>query len=335
MIRLSDIASRLNISTATVSNALTGKGRMSDETRRHILATAEEMGYEIKKPSRNDGGRIVVVTEAVEVSFCGEIIRGFTAAANEAGCFCPIYNLDSLKGGLGRDAVASQLRPLLDDRIACMPEVPGCLIYVSQYPRELPGLLDGYSFPSVGVFCHNAGARVSVNYDDQQGAYLAVSHLIRSGRKNIAMISGPVDSRSVSNRMIGYQKALIDHGMTYHPKLVWIGDWEAESGRQLAKSLLDSGTRPDAIFAQNDAMSIGVIQAALEAGVRIPEELSVLGFDNSVLADISYPRLTSVAPPFHEIGKAAYEAAAMLAAGKHPSEAEILLPCTLALRGTA
>lgn len=112
------------------------------------------------------------------------------------------------------------------------------------------------------VCCYGTGAQASVNYDDQQGAYLAVSHLIDNGRRRIATLSGPVDSHSVSDRMIGYQRALINHGLAFHPKMVWIGDGEAESARALTRDLLMATNRPDAIFAQNDTMACGAIQAA-------------------------------------------------------------------------
>lgn len=306
MIKLSDIAAALGVSTATISNALTGKGRMKDETRQHIREVALSMGYEMPVAGRMQKGQLIIIAEAAEVTFTAETICGISLAAREADMPCAIYDLCILKAGPGRNATSEQLRPLIENCIKAHPVTPACIIYISQYPRHLPGLLTKLNIPCVEVCCYGTGAQATVNYDDQQGAYLAVSHLIENGRRCIATLSGPVDSRSVSDRMIGYQRALIDHELAFHPKLVWIGDWEAESARTLTRDLLLSSNRPDAIFAQNDTMACGAIQAAQEMGLRVPEDVAVVGFDNTMYADWILPSLTSVNPPFHDMGRKAF-----------------------------
>lgn len=191
-----------------------------------------------------------MITDATEVAFSSETVCGLSMAARDAGVTCPICDLAILRAGPGCDATPEALRPMVECCLSQYPTQPACIIYIAQYPRHLPGLLVDLAIPAVEVLCHGTGAQVSINYDDQQSAYLAVSHLIAQGRKTIAMISGPVDSHPVSNRMIGYQRALIDHGLPFHPRLVWIGDWEAASGRGLTLSLLESNKRPDAIFSR-------------------------------------------------------------------------------------
>lgn len=335
MVKLSDIASELGISIATISNALSGKGRMKEETRQYIRKTAQAMGYVMPKPTKAKSSQILVITEATEITFSSEIVCGLSVTARAAGVICPICDLAVLRAGPGRDATPEQLRPMVERCLSQYPTHPACIVYISQYPRQLPGLLENLDIPAVEVLCHGTGAQVSVNYDDQQGAHLAVSHLIAQGRKNIAMISGPVDSHPVSDRMIGYQRALIDHGLPFHPKLVWIGDWEAESGRALTLSLLDSSNRPDAIFTQNDTMAFGVLHATHEMGLRVPEDLAVVGFDNTFFADYTEPPLTSVAPPFYDLGKAAFEQAQQLALRHPPQNTVIRIPCSLVLRASS
>ena len=335
MIKLSDIAKELGVSTATISNALKGKGRMKEETRRHIRETALAMGYALPQSPQAQEIPILLITEACEVAFTGEIVKGFTAAAQEADLFCPVYNLNILREGLGRDASAAQLRPLVEACLARCPARPACVAYIAQYPRQLPGLLTDLGCPAVAVYCHGTGASATIHYDDQQGAYQAVSHLIESGRRTIAMLSGPVDSHTVSDRMIGYQRALIDHGLTFHPKLVWIGDWEVASGRALTRNLLAASTCPDAIFAQNDAMAVGALQAIGESGLRAPEDVAVMGFDDTIFCTWTQPALTSVAPPFYAMGQAAFASARSLAEGRALDAPLQRLPCRLRLRDSS
>ena len=334
MTKLSDIAAALGVSTATISNALTGKGRMKEETRQQIRETALAMGYALPQPLREKSEQVIVITEALEVEFCAQILSGLTIACRQADMSCAIYDLGILRSGPGRDATSEQLLPMLKEQIRQHPVAPACLIYLAQYPRPLPGLLNDLGCPSVGVFCYNSGADVTITYDDQQGAYQAVNHLIEDGRQAIAMLSGPIDSHSVSERMIGYQRALIDRGLPYHPRLVWIGDWEVGSGKQLTADLLKSSGRPDAIFAQNDIMAFGAIQAIREAGLRVPEDIAVIGFDNTFFCECTFPKLTSVAPPFAAMGQAALKAALALQKHEPVDPSIICIPCTLALRET-
>lgn len=332
MIKLSDIARELGVSTATISNAMTGKGRMKEETRQHIRETALAMGYVTPQPARSQGKNVLVITEANSITFSSEIVSGLCAAARQANVACSICDLTITLCGPGRDATPEQLRPLIDRVIALQEVAPGCVVYISQYPRQLPGLLEGLGCPTVEVFCQDAGAQGSVNYDDQQGVYQAVSHLINMGRRHIAMISGPVDNHSVNERMIGYQRALIDHGLSVHPKLMWIGDWEVESGRELTRNLLLSSNRPDAIVAQNDTMATGALQAAQEMGLRVPEDVAIVGFDNTAFCSWTSPTLTSVAPPFFQMGEAAFELAQALLSGGVPENPSRRLPCDLRIR---
>ena len=332
MVRLSDIAAELGVSTATVSNALTGKGRMKEETRRQIYEAALSMGYELPSPplSRND--QIIAITEAAEVAFTAEILSGLSAAAREAETACAVYDLSIFQAGLGLEAKPAQLRPMIERCLAHHPVPPSCVVYIAQYPRPLPGLLAGLNVPCVEVYCCDTGAQATVLYDDQQGAYLAVSRLIAGGRKSIAMLSGPVDSSSVSERMVGYQRALLDHGLAFHPRLFWLGDWSAESGRALSRSLLSGTNRPDAIFAQNDMMAFGALRAAQDLHLCVPEDVAVIGFDNDDFCRCSFPSLTSVNPPLQEMGRKAFALAQRLAVGQTPEETVYRLPCALVTR---
>ncbi len=330
--KLSDLAHELGVSTATISNALNGKGRMTAQLRQQICKSAKALGYVHTPRISSKARELMVISEANEVSFSCEMASGITHAAWQKNAACALYDLGILQAGLGREATPAQLRPLVEQCIRQHPLPPSCIIYISQYPRSLPGLLEGLSCPSVEVYCYDSGAKVSVNYDDQQGAYQAVSHLIESGRHTIAMISGPVTSHSASERMVGYQRALIAHGLPFHPKYVWIGEWDAATGRSLTHDLLNLDDRPDAIFAQSDTLACGALLAVHQAGLRVPEDIAIVSFDNTVLAQHAFPALTSVDPPFREMGKAAFAQADRLIEGIPPIASEIRIPCSLRVR---
>lgn len=330
MIKLSDIAREMNVSTATISNALTGKGRMKEETRRLIREKAQAMGYVLPVPTVRSN-LLLVLTEMNLITFTGEILGGLTAAAYESGISCAILDLNILQTGLNRDATPEQLRPRIDAALDEFGILPSCIVYISQYPRSLPKLLIDLPCPTIAISCWDTGAQVTVNYDDQQGAHAAVSRLIEQGCKSIMMLSGPVDNYAVSERVIGYQRALIEHGFPYHPKLVWIGDWEVPSGYTLTKNLLSSATPPDAVFSQNDSMAVGAIHAIQEAGLRIPDDISVIGFDDTPFTSWMVPTLSSVAPPFHEMGRTALQSAKGFMEGKGKEEI-LSIPCAVKLR---
>ena len=117
-----------------------------------------------------------------------------------------------------------------------------------------------------------------------------------------------------------------------HPKLMWIGDWEVVSGRELTHNLLLATNRPDAIFAQNDTMACGALQAIQEMGLRVPEDVAVVGFDNTVFCNWMQPTITSVAPPFFRMGEAAFEQAHALLCNDMPDKPSQRIPCSLCIR---
>ena len=184
--------------------------------------------------------------------------------------------------------------------------------------------------PVVAIQLLGSGADVYINYDNQQAAYDAVSHLAQTGKQHIATLSGDVDTYSSSDRMIGYQRALLDSSLPYHPKLIWIGDWSVQSGYQLTKDLLEMSETPDAIFAQNDGMAEGALKALHEHGLRIPEDVALIGFDNNEFAVRSSPKLSSIRAPRFEMGVAACQKMCELLSKKKVENA--LLPCKLILR---
>ena len=177
------------------------------------------------------------------------------------------------------------------------------MIYVSQYTRDMTDLMPRLPFPVICAYAYTDGGIPCINYDDQQGAFLATSHLASLGRRQIAMISGAVDSIPMTKRFAGYQRALIKAGLAFRPELVCVAGWNEPSGQTAMQQLLALPQRPDAVFCQSDYLAIGAMRAIRTAGLRIPEDIAVVGFDDVDAALMVDPPLTTIAPPHVEIGQ--------------------------------
>ncbi|WP_077534759.1 LacI family DNA-binding transcriptional regulator [Massiliimalia massiliensis] len=327
-----DIARQLNISTATVSNALSGKGRMSEELRNRIIQIAEAGGYVRKSKPTNTGKRTVnIVVEQLSVDFCHRILTGMCRAAREHQITLQIYDMSIVDYGYGISPPEEWLSDYIRNFLKNVDNSALGMLYVSQYTRDVSGILPKLPYPVVYAYCCPDDASISVNIDDEQGAYLATSHLLEKGCQSPAMICGPINNIPTSNRYIGYQRAIIDHGLTLDPTMICIKDWGIDDGYRAMKELIGSGKIPDAIFAHNDHLALGAIRAATEAGIKVPDQLSVVGIDN-IFSAYTTPAITTIAPPFEELGNTAFETLLQISSGVLPVNKKRLLPCSLILR---
>lgn len=333
MVTIADIARATGLSTATVSNALSGKGRVGEVRRRQVLDTARAMGYDFRRiRAAEPRRRVAVIVESLSSMFCVKIAEGICRAAADGGYQVRVHNVDLLRNASNfnpsracMEAALGQVLPQLDD---------GTLgaIYVSQYPRDLTGILPPLPFPVVYAYCYTSDSAPSVNTDDQQGAYIAVQHLLSLGRRRVAMVSGPINSLPMTKRFSGYQRALIDAGMDVNLDLVKLGDWNTSYSRDCMRELLSLGSRPDGVFCQSDSIALGVCRAIREAGLRVPQDIAVVGFDNYDFAALVSPSLTTVSQPLHEIGGTAFSQLRRILDKRGVEENSILLKATLVRR---
>ena len=337
MITIADIAARMQISTATVSNALTGKGRVNEEKRKAIITVAQEMGYDFSRiRSSHARKNIVVITEQIGITFCDRIVQGICSAATEHHAQVTIYNMNILtlidwRFNPPMDLLRQEAQKLFE-RLdsSCMG-----LIYVSQYPRDLSNFLPALPVPVICTYAYTGNGVPCINYDDQQGAFLATSHLASLGRKRIAMISGVVDSIPMTKRFAGYQRALIHAGLDFSLDYVRIGRWNEFSGEQAMEELLNLPVPPDAVFCQSDYIAIGAMRAVTKAGLRIPEDIAIVGFDDIDAACMVTPQLTTIAPPHVEIGQEAVHKLMRILDKADDGKPSIKLECWLLKRDSA
>ncbi|HYF61289.1 MAG TPA: substrate-binding domain-containing protein, partial [Herpetosiphonaceae bacterium] len=173
---------------------------------------------------------------------------------------------------------------------------------------------------------------ISVDVDNRQGACIAVGHLIESGHRQIATITGPLNTMVGIERRDGFKQALLEAGMPVQPELIIEGDFTQESGYQAMQHLLSLEPRPTAVFVANDTMAVGALRAAQDADLRVPEDMAVASFDNLPIASYVNPALTSVHQPMFETGDVAAQILISMIEGDMPVSTRTLLPTSLVVR---
>ncbi|MFB9324664.1 LacI family DNA-binding transcriptional regulator [Paenibacillus aurantiacus] len=299
-----DVARRADVSVATVSRILNGLSGYSDKTKQKVLAAIEEMGYRPNAIARSLNNRrthtIGVLFPALNSEFSSALLHGIEDYAHRRQYSVLVCNTD-----VDGRRTMNYLKVLREK------QVDG-LIFVSEvltdaYRTELAAM----NIPVVLVASSDDDPRYPhVKVDDRQAAYDATSYLIGKGHRRIAMISGTADDPIASRpRIEGYEQALLDHGVAALPEWIAYGDFFYESGTLAMEALLKRGLDLTAVFAASDEMAAGAMHAAARAGLRVPEDLSIIGYDDIRLAMMVHPPLTTVHQPLREMGQ---EAAAKL-----------------------
>lgn len=330
---MKELSELLGISIATVSNALTGTGRISNEKRQEVIEAAIQHGYDVNKiRSKQKTKEVSVIMEDCCCPYAQAIVRGICQEAEKVECIPTIYNLNlpdkTDPMSPDADVMRQQVQNILNQQISRTSGI----IYISSYSKNLTGIFPELPVPIVYAYGHTTDQAPCVNYDDSQGAYLATSYLIKSGCKRIAMISGPIDSIAMTKRLEGYQRALVDGGLLFDPTIIAVGSWNKETGYDNMLRLLSTDTPPDGVFCQNDYIAVGAMNAAREKGVKIPDELSVIGFGNSQISDNLEVPLTTVIPPCVDIGRQAFLILMKKRQSPSSSPKTVRLPCSLKVR---
>lgn len=333
MITINDIARELGLSTATISNALSGKGRVSANRRREILDAAKRMGYDFNRVRVNPPQKtLAVFVETLSVFFCTKIAEGVIRAANDSGFQTRLFDLDISDD---YNPPCERVRGRIEQFMPQLDATTSGAVYISQYPRDVTGVVPALSIPIVYAYCYTNDGAPSVNTDDQQGAYIAVRHLLGLGKQRIAMMSGPINSIPMTKRFSGYQRALIDAGMSVDLRMVRLGDWDIGHSRDHMRELLEQGLQPDGVFCQSDHIALGVCQAIRDAGLRIPQDIAVVGFDNYDFARFVSPALSTIDQPLEQIGGVAFAQLQRMIDGQAIRDRSVLLEAKLVTRHSA
>jgi LacI family transcriptional regulator len=337
-INIKDIAEKADVSIATVSNVINNRGRVGEETRKKILNIIEEYNYQpnelAKNLKLNKTDSIGVIVEDISVFNAPEIIKGIHAAAEEKQLTILLTNMGlfSKNGNEFPDVDKCKELAMPLYRQLVKSQVEG-IIYIGVHPRDITDIICDSKIPIVYTYCYTRNEHdYSVNYDDEGGSYQITKYLIDMGHSQIGLISGLINSKSSHARFRGYQKALSEHLLMFNPQFVKTGDWEYESGYRMALDLLNQETKPTAIIAMNDLMAAGAIQAIKEIRLQVPDDISVIGFDNRELSGYHSPKLTTMSLPLEEMGKMAVNILHQIKLNQKVVQKKYLLDCHLVKR---
>lgn len=296
-IRLSDIAQKLNVSTVTVSKALRGHPDISPETTKIIRKIADDLGYSPNLLARNLSSRrsnmIGVVIPKIAHHFFSSIIEHIYDFAFENN-----YEIILTVSQENAERQMKHIQTLLSMR------VDGMIISISQDTKDIEifELIKSRGVPL--VFIDRIPDLEGVNkvrIDDYSGAKMAIEHAIGLGYKNIANFTGSLDINISRERLRGYKDALLEHGININPEWVIIGDFSEKGGYDSLMKLYQKNSLPDLIFTVTYPVALGVYEAAKELGLRIPDDIDIICFGNSVTQNFLSPPLSCVDQPTKEI----------------------------------
>lgn len=308
---IKDVAKAAGCSTATVSRALAAPEKVSDATRERVNQAIAQVGYAPNIAARNlrraESKTIVALLPDISNPFFSEIISGMEDVAHQAG-----YQL--LIGDCEHDPARAESY----FRLLSTNQADGIVLLTSEIPKALIKRADGQAdFPLVMAceFFSDIDLPV-IAIDNHQASCQAIDYLVSLGHQRIATLSGPANNPICRERLRGYQDTLSAHGLG-DQACVAEGDFSFRSGYQQGLMLLDSASAPPtAIFCHSDEMAIGVLKAARQLDIAVPEQLSVVGFDNIGLSEYCEPELTTVSQPRNEIGQQAMQSLLHLLRGE-------------------
>ncbi len=298
---IKDVARLAGVSRSTVSRVSNGKGEVDPETQTRVWKAIKELNYHPNTSARalvrQRSDTIGVMVADVTNPFYEMIIKGSEAAANAAGLNVTFYSsYEDLAGH--RQIILSALEG---------SKVDG-LVVVGSHLGDKPTLLEMASRGlAISLIERNFAdpAIPCVVSDNKGGARLAVEHLLSLGHKRIGFITGNLHYQTAIDRLDGYKETLSHHGIPIEDELIAFGDFQHRSGYEAMRQLLALPRRPTAVFASNDMMAIGAIQAAGEAGLNVPSDVAVVGYDDITFASMVYPQLTTIRQPLYEMGSLA------------------------------
>jgi LacI family transcriptional regulator len=316
-----DVAAAAGVSISTASKALNDTGRVSVETRERVKRIAGEAGFRPNALARGLLSKrsftIGLLTNDTYGRFTLPLMQGISEALVDHGVSVFLCAIED-DPALGQIHVEAMLEKQVDGIIASGKRVD----------RHLPVDLSKVPVPVVYAFTEGAPDSVTFRSDDAQGARLAVEWLVKSGRHRIVHVTGPEDFFSVRERAGAYRHVIGGEGLVLYGQ--WAEAWGHEAVRRIWSG---QGERPDAVFCGNDQIARGAVDALRERGLRVPEDVSVIGFDNwEIVAAQTRPPLTSVDMELKELGRQAGLTVLALAEGR-PVEAGVRkLPCRLVVR---
>ncbi|MEP3653770.1 MAG: LacI family DNA-binding transcriptional regulator [Litorimonas sp.] len=300
---ITDVAKRAGVSMKTVSRVLNNEPNVAEKTRARVKAIADELRYSPNLAARglatSKSYLIALIYDNPSPNYISHIQRGAIDACREAGYHLVVEPLSLAESGT-HDEKVGLVRTVLDR----LP-VDGVILTPPLSDNEaVLEVLEELSIKCVRIAPKNGGTQPFVGMDDETASYQMTQYLLKQGHEKIAFIRGHMDHAATSLRHAGFVKAMQEAGLAVSENFIVQGDFSFESGAAAARKLLAESNpeRPTAIFASNDDMAAAVISVAGQMGLNVPDTLSVCGFDDTPLARVVWPALTTVRQPIFKMG---------------------------------
>lgn len=327
---INDIARKLHISSSTVSRALSDHPDINKETKRKIKKIAEELNY-VPNPiarslKKNRTNVIGVIVPEIKHDFFSSAISGIEEVAYQSG-----YTIILSQSNESFEREIINANALINQRVA------GLIVSISQKTqngKHFQKYIDrGIPLVFFDRACDDVNA-TKIIIDDEKSAFEAVNYLIERGFRKIAHFAGPDTLSICQKRLAGYKKALTNANISVVPDLICHGGLHETDGYNSMSYLIENKLIPDAIFAVNDPVAIGAFQKIKEAGLKIPDDIAIVGFSNNKITSIVDPPLTTVEQPSFEMGKRAAEVIINMIEKEEKIKETIILDTKLIVRAS-
>jgi LacI family transcriptional regulator len=299
-ITIYDVAREANVSMATVSRVVNGNPNVKPTTRKKVSEAIDRLGYRPNAVARGLASKktttVGVIIPDISSTFYAELARGIEDIATMYK-----YNIILSNSDQNRDKELHLLNTMLGKQVDGIVFMGGNITeeHVEEFKRSpVPIVL------AASIDLNEVTPSVNINYE--QATFDAVSMLIEKGHKRIGYVTGPMEEPiNKEKKMSGYRRALTEAGLSIDEDLITEGDYTYDSGLEAFEKISELSNKPTAIFAGTDEMALGVVHAAQDNGYVIPNDIEIIGFDNTKLATMVRPQLTTVVQPTYDIGAVA------------------------------
>lgn len=295
---LIDVARLAGVSPSTVSRILNGTAKVSDEKRQAVLSAIDKMNFAPNQMAqglkRGRSMTIGIVVQDISSPFFDETLRGVDDGLKGTG-----YASVIVSGHWNADEEVARIRLLLARKVDGIIVLSGRLgdEAILQFANQKPIVSTGRDL--------NTPHALGFKLDNEYGAFLAVRHLIELGHRRIAFVTGPANNNDATERLSGYRRALREGDIGFDPKLVAEGDFHEAGGLLAASHLFETNQQFTAVFAANDLSAYGIRLCLYRKGIRVPDDISLVGFDDLPGSSYTTPPLTTIRQPLYDMGRIA------------------------------
>jgi DNA-binding LacI/PurR family transcriptional regulator len=325
---INEIAKRAGVSTATVSRTINGSSRVSPETAEKVWELVRSMGYHPSSHAQalasGKSHIIGLIISDIVNPFFPELVKSFEEIALNNGFDVIVANT-----GYDQERMALSVRRMLQRK------TEGVAVMTSEMDTSLVNQLESQRIPVVFLDTGRVGDHTSnIKVDYSKGIREAVKHIVSLGHKRVGFISGPLEYASAVTRRLAFLKNITEYDLLPSQDFIQAGNFKIDGGEAAMERLLRFKNRPTAVLAANDLTAIGALHAAIRAGLSVPDDISIIGFDDIDFCQMTQPPLTTIRLSRHDLAEKAFNALSSIIQGKSTSGRQYRVSTNLIIRGS-